>query len=215
MPTALEPPYLHFTAIAGILLLLSLYYFIQRVRGAFSQLRRKWHPPSPFDPHMLRYQLNGVKFWTPFLILFAFLVGFAFYLSRYQYIAEKAQPAGSISYSREHINYVNDRGISTDYQVRGGRAAAGGIFLRFPKWLKVLGLQNYHQVVTFRTMDQREYHYNQPDPEWISDYADPLYSFFYRNRNWLKIPETSYIESPYFSGGKRKLFVTRSGYIVD
>lgn len=217
MPTfvALQPPYLHFTLITLILFLLCVYYFIQRAKGAYSQLRRKWHPPAPFDPHMLRYQINGVKFWTPLIVITGILLAFAFYLSQFQYVAEKAQPGGNISFKRGSIAYIDIKGNSSIHELRGSRAAAGGLFLRFPKWMKVLGLQNYHKVVTFRRMEDREYHYNQPSPDWLAGYADPIFLFFFKNRSWLKIPEAAYIESPYFSGGSRKLFVTRAGYIVD
>ena len=181
----------------------------------FSQLRRKWHPPSPYDPTLLRFEKNAVLFWIPFVILSGLLLTFAVYLAGYRYIGNKAQPAGTMVYKNGVLQYTDERGNSMNAKVNGNRFAAGGIFLRFPKWTNFIGLGTYDKVITFRNANQGKFHYQPPDHGWLADYgADKLFVFLYKFREKWKFPETLSIESPYFSGGKRKLFVTRSGYIV-
>lgn len=181
----------------------------------YSQLRRKWHPPSPYDPTLLRFEKNAVLFWVPLVILAGLLLTFAVYLSGYRYVGMKAQPAGTINHKNGTVQYSDDRGNTMNVKVPGGRFAAGGIFLRFPKWTNHIGLGTYEKVITFRSADQSKYHYQPPDAGWLADYgADKIFVFLYKFRDKWKFPETFYVESPYFSGGKRLLFVTRSGYIV-
>jgi hypothetical protein len=181
----------------------------------YSQLRRKWHPPSPFDPTLLRFEKNAVLFWIPFVILSGLLLTIAVYLSGYRYIGNKAQPAGTLVHKNGLMQYTDERGNTMNVKVAGNRFAAGGIFLRFPKWANVIGLGTYEKIITFRNADQGKYHYQPPDAGWLGDYgADKIFVFLYRFRDKWKFPETFYLESPYFSGGKRLLFVTRSGYIV-
>ncbi len=181
----------------------------------FSQLRRKWHPPSPYDPRLLRFEKNAVLFWIPFVILSGLLLTSAVYLAGYRYIGNKAQPGGTLVHKNGVLEYTDERGNSMNFKVTGSRLAAGGIFLRFPKWTNLIGLGTYDKVITFRSPEQAKYHYQPPDGDWLADIgADKIFVFLYKFREKWKFPETLYIESPYFSGGKRILFVTRSGYIV-
>jgi hypothetical protein len=181
----------------------------------YSQLRRKWHPPSPYDPRLLSFEKNAVLFWIPFVILSALLLTFAVYLSGYRYIGNKAQPAGTIVTKHGVLEYTDERGKSMHVQISGNRIAAGGIFMRFPKWTNIVGLGTYEKIITFRNIDQGKYHYQPPDEGWLEDYgADKIFVFLYKYREKWKFPEAFYVESPYFMGGKRIVFVTRSGYIV-
>lgn len=213
--SAFQGPYLRFTLICTALLLVCLYFLLRRTSAMYSQLRRKWHPPSPYDPTLLRFEKNAVLFWIPFVILSALFLTCAVYLSGYRYIGVKAQPAGRIILKHGVVQYTDERGKTMNVQIRGNRIAAGGIFLRFPKWTNILGLGTYEKIITFRTADQSKYHYQPPDAGWLADYgADRIFVFLYKHRKKWKFPEPFYVESPYFSGGKRILFVTRSGYIV-
>jgi hypothetical protein len=181
----------------------------------YSQLRRKWHPPSPYDPTLLRFEKNAVLFWIPFVIVAALLLTFAVYLSGYRYVGVKAQPAGTIVHKNGVVQYTDERGNQMNVKANGNRIAAGGIFLRFPKWANYVGLGTYEKIITFRNADQGKYHYQPPDAGWLANYgADKIFVFLYRYRAKWKFPESFYVESPYFMGGKRILFVTRSGYIV-
>jgi hypothetical protein len=213
--SAFQGPYLRFTLVCTAILLICLYFLVKRFSAMYSQLRRKWHPPSPYDPTLLRFEKNAVLFWVPVVILAGLLLTFAVYLSGYRYIGLKAQPAGTIVYKNGTVQYSDDRGNSMNVKVSGGRFAAGGIFFRFPKWTNSIGLGTYEKIITFRSADQGKYHYQPPDAGWLADYgADKIFVFLYKFRDKWKFPETFYVESPYFSGGKRLLFVTRSGYIV-
>jgi hypothetical protein len=181
----------------------------------FDQLRRKWNPPSPFDPTLLRIYRNAVWFWTPFVLLSAFLVIAAVYLSSYNYIDDRARTAGLAIFKRGALQYTDSRGKVTTVPWRSSRAAAGGIFLRFPKWSKAVGLGTYEKLIAFRSSEQNKYHYQQPDDAWLAEQnADLVFRFLHRNRKYWKFPEAVYMESPYFSGGQRTLFITRNGYII-
>ncbi len=182
----------------------------------YSQLRRKWNPPYPYDPILLRFQRNAVLFWLPFLILSAVLILTAVYLSTYRYVGDRAYPAGTAAIKRGVVQYTDNRGHTTDFRWSGSRASAGGIFLRFPKWIRFTGLGNYEKLITFTSIEQNKHHYQQPNDEWLADHgADVIFRFLHRNRKYCKFPEAVYVESPYFSGGRRKLFITRNGYIID
>jgi hypothetical protein len=182
----------------------------------YAQLRRKWNPPYPYDPILLRFQRNAVLFWLPFVVITGLIVLAAFYLSNYRYVGDRASPAGSAIFKRGAVQYTDDRGRVLTVPWSGSRAAAGGIFLRFPKWIGFTGLGSYEKLITFRSIEQNQYHYQQPDDEWLANNgADRIFRFLHRNRKYCKFPEAVYVESPYFSGGKRTLFITRNGYIID
>lgn len=208
-------PYLHFTGIALAILLISFYYFIRKVSAAYAQLRLKWHPPAPYDPRLLRFDLNAAFFRLIFVATGAVLFALALYLSSYQYLEQKATPAGEAVFKKSRVEYRSENSQQLTVSVQGQRVAAAGILLRFPTFLRYVGLANYHQVITFRGFNQNEYHYKPPPPDWIQNHADSLFVFFYKNRDWLTIPEAIYVESPYFTQGRHEIFVTHSGYIVN
>src|SRR6476620_11031261 len=110
--SAFQGPYLRFSLICTALLLICLYFLIKRTSAMFSQLRRKWHPPSPYDPTLLRFEKNAVLFWIPFVILAGLLLTFAVYLAGYRYIGNKAQPAGTMVHKNGVLQYTDERGNS-------------------------------------------------------------------------------------------------------
>ena len=213
---AFQSPYLYFTLFSLFILLVSTYYFLRKSSAAFAQLRKKWNPPAPYDPRLLRFDLNAAAFRSIFVVIGAVLFCLALYLSRYQYVGEKAIPAGETSYQKAEIVFRSMDGKQVAARVQGQKAAAAGIFLRFPKSFRYIGLGTYHKLITFRGFKDNQYHYNPPPAEWLDEHADWFFVFCYKNRKWLKIPEAVYAESPYFSPGKKhQIFVTRSGYIVN
>lgn len=208
-------PYLHFTAVALVFFLISFYFFLRKASAAFGQLRLKWNPPAPYDPRLLRFDLNAAIFRMIFVLIGLVLLLLAVYLSRYQYLTDRATLAGVIVFQKGTAEYRSDAGTGMSARVQGHQAAMAGIILRFPTWLRFVGLGNYHKAVTFRGFNQNEYHYNTPPADWLQTYADGLFVFCYKNKSWLKTPEAIYVESPYFNPGKHQVFVTHSGYIVD
>ncbi len=213
--SAFQGPYLRFSLVCTAVFLICLYFLFRRTGALYYQLRRKWHPPSPYDPTLLRFQKNAVLFWIPIVLLSGLLVAAAIYLAGYRYIGSKAQPAGKVVFNHGVLQYTDDRGRTMNVRLTGSRAAAAGIFLRFPKWTSFIGLGTYEKVIIFRSAEQGKYHYQPPDAGWLADYgADKIFVFLYKFRKKWKFPEAFYVESPYFSGGKRILFVTRSGYII-
>jgi hypothetical protein len=214
--SAFQGPYLRFTLVAAGLFLFCLYFFCRRTATMYATLRRKWNPPSPYDPTLLRFERNAVLFWLPFVIISALLVLTSFYLSSYRYVGDRASPAGSAVFKRGAVQYTDNRGQALTVPWRGSRAAAGGIFLRFPKWVGFTGLGTYEKLITFRSIEENQYHYQQPNDEWLAAHgADTIFRFLHRNRKFLKFPEAVYVESPYFSGPRRTLIITRNGYIID
>lgn len=181
----------------------------------FDQLKRKWNPPAPFQPQLLQYYKNASIFWSFFVLTGLILLVFALYLSRYQYVGEKVYPAGQASLHRGSVDFFNYDGTSRTYPVRGGEVAAGGIFLRFRPWMRFLGLQTYHKLITFRGNQENTYHYIKPAAAWLESYADRFYVFLYKNKEWIPLADPFYTESPYFAGSKRGLLVTHSGYIIQ
>jgi len=113
------------------------------------------------------------------------------------------------------IRYTNAAGNERTFSVAGPEAAAAGIFLRFSPSMDILGLRTYHRLITFRGNGENKYHYSSPGADWLAPYADWFYLFVYRNQKNLGVVEAFYTESPYFAGGKRTIFVTHSGYIVQ
>lgn len=215
MSRAFEMPYLHFTGIALAVLLFSLYYFIRKCSAAYGQLRLKWNPPAPYDPRLLRFDMNAALFRLIFVVLGGVLLALALYLSGYQYLGEKATPAGVAVFKKSKVEYRSEAGEDLTVAVQGHQVAAAGILLRFPGFLRYMGLANYHRVITFQSFSHNEYHYKPPPPEWLQNHADSLFIFFYKNRDWLTIPSAVYVESPYFTPGRHEFFVTHSGYIVN
>jgi hypothetical protein len=215
VPVAFLPPYLHFTLIASALCFLCLYFFIKRLRSTFHQLQRKWHPPAPYDPRLLKYQRNAAIFWLFLLLPSALLLAFAIYLSSYQLLAKKAVIAGQAEFRGEKVTFTGYDGKVIAATVHGSRAAGAGIFLKFPDILGYLGLHSYHKIITFRGSSQFEYHYQAPDPKWVGNYVDVLFEALYTHRNWFQFLAPTYRESPYFASGKHRIFATHSGYIVN
>jgi hypothetical protein len=210
LPVAFHPPYLHFTAVCLLIFLIVLWFLVARLRGYFDQWWRKKNPPAPYQPQLLVYFRNAALWWS-FILLFAIaLVVVAVYLSGYQYIDEGVKVAGTAMHHGGSVHFRSYNGVETDYPTRGAEVAAGGIFFRFPPWMRFLGLRTYHRVVTFRGMADNQYHYTRPDANWIHGYADPIYSFLYK-KGWL---DAHYTESVYFPSGKHQVLVTHSGYIV-
>lgn len=215
LPVALQPPHLHFTLIAGLLFLITLYFFLKRTRATYVQLQKKWNPPAPYDPLLLKYDRNATIFWLVLLIPAGLLLGLAIYLGSYQLLAKKAVIAGRADFNGRTVKFLRYDGNVLTTPVKGGRAAAAGIFLKFPGFLRFIGLHTYHKVITFRSSNEFQYRYMQPDPEWLQDYVDPFYCSLYAHRKWLKVVEPTYRESPYFGHGKHRVFATHSGYIVN
>jgi hypothetical protein len=211
---AFQQPYLHFTLITTGFLLLCVFFLIARLRKVYNQLWRKWHPPTPFDPRLLKYFKNAALWWFFWTLFGGLLVTFALYLCKYQYIGTSVELAGKIRRQGNTIRYANYDHTELTVTVQGGEAAAGGIFLRFPRWMRYLGLQNYHKLITFRGNQENKYHYSKPGPEWLETYADPLYIFIYKHQKGLNL-KAFYTESPYFSGITHRLYVTHSGYIIQ
>ncbi|HSP07597.1 MAG TPA: hypothetical protein VLR94_10490, partial [Acidobacteriota bacterium] len=196
-------------------LLISFYYFIRKASAAYGQLQLKWHPPAPFDPRLLRWDLNAAMYRFVFVLLGLVLFLFALYLTRYEYLGDKASVGGQANFHSGKVDFVGIDGKTLSARVNGHQAAAAGIILRFPAWLRYAGLANYQRIVDFRGFNENQYHYNHPPADWLQRYADPLFVFFYKNNQWLGIPKAIYVESPYFSPGKHQIFVTHSGYIVE
>jgi len=180
-----------------------------------TQLHRKWNPPAPFQPELLRVAKTGVLLWSFFVLIGASILAFAVYLSHYQYVSNRVVLAGEASLHRNSVSFVSAEGANSNYPVNGNQAAAGGIFIRFPKWMSYIGLENYHKLITFRGNNENQYHYMDPPDSWVKANSDPVYGFLYQFRSTLSFLQLRYTESPYFSGSKRKIFLTHSGYIIQ
>lgn len=215
MPLAFQDPYRHFTFLALAFLVISFYFFFRKAASTYRQLRLKWNPPAPYDPRLLRYEMNAAIFRSLFVLIGVALLLAALYLTRYQFVGDKTSPGGVATFGKGEVAYSNMAGDEWKVKVQGHQAAAGGIILRFPTWLRFAGIGNYFRIVTFRGFDENEYHYMPPPEDWLQQYADSMFLFIYKNRNWLKMPEALYVESPYFNPGKRRIFATHSGFIID
>lgn len=213
--SAFQGPYLYFSLIAAAFLAFTIYFLIKRLREMFSQLHRKWNPPAPFQPVLLQSAKVGVWIWLFFSVLSASIFLLAIYLSHFQFVSSKVQLAGEATLRNGVVQYTNYDGSKRSFPVKGTRVASGGIFIRFPDWMSYLGLENYHKLLTFRGYGENEYHYKEPPDTWIKQNSDWFYGFLYRYRKELDFLRLRYTESPYFSGTKRKIFVTHSGYIVQ
>lgn len=212
--SAFQGPYLHFSLIATGFLAFCLYFLLKRLREMFNQFRRKWNPPAPFQPELLHQAKVGATIWSFFAILGVLLVAFAWYLSHYQYLSTKVDLAGEATLRGGAVNFSSYNGSRNTYTVEGTQAAAGGVFIRFPKWMSYLGLENYHKLITFRGNGENEYHYREPPDSWVKENSDSFFALLYHFRKELSFLQPRYTESPYFAGSKRKIFVTHSGYII-
>jgi hypothetical protein len=213
--SAFQGSYLHFSLVAAGFFAFTLYFLIKRLREMLSQLHRKRNPPAPFQPSLLHQAKIGVAVWSTIAIFGLLLLALAYYLSHFQFLSTKVDLLGEATLRSGTVHFTRYDGAKLTYGVEGTQAAAGGIFLRFPKWMSHLGLENYHRLITFRGNGENEYHYKEPPDSWIKENSDPFYSFLYSYRKYLEFLQLRYTESPYFTGSKRKIFVTHSGYIVQ
>lgn len=213
--TAFQPPYFHFTAIAAALVLLCLIFTVSRFHAYFADLRKKWNPPAPYEPLLLGFKRRAFWLWLCLLIPALLLLGFAIYLTTYQWVGNKIEVAGEVtSFHHGAITFRDNRGQVTTYPVQGSKQAAAGLFLQFPSWMRYIGLATYHQLIGFRGPAEMDYRYQKAPPEYISRFGDPFFTFVYKNQGWLFI-SARYEESPYFSGPGHRIIVTHSGYIVQ
>jgi hypothetical protein len=144
------------------------------------------------------------------------LLWFAFYLSGYQYCGERLQTAGSASFRHGKVSYASADGRETvRSSLKDPKATVVGIFLRFPKWLRFVGLGTYYRVISAHGLSESPYRYTRPPSEWLEPHTDAFYLFLYRNSDRLGIVDAFYSESPYFSPGQHTIFATRSGFIVQ
>lgn len=216
-PLMFQSPYLHFTGIVVGYLVLVLVFWLSRMKRMFGQLQRKWNPPSPFDPRLLQHYKNAVYLWSVLLFIGLMLFLFSFYLTSYEYVGAKVQLSGQATRRGNQVDFVSSTGAQMSAPVKGSQIAAAGIFLKFPSWMRYVGLENYHRLVTFRGNQETAYHYGEkPDAEWLRQYLkDPVFLFLYEHRDWPLLMEPSYTESVYFSGARNKVLVTREGYIIQ
>lgn len=217
IPLMFQSPYLHFTAVVVGYLLLVLIFWCSRMKRMFGQLRRKWKPPSPFDPRLLQHYKNAVYVWSVFLLLGLFLFFLSIYLTGYEYVGKKVELSGQMTRRGSQVEFVSSTGVQLSAQVRGNQIAAAGVFLKFPSWMKYIGLETYHRLITFRGNQETEFHYGEkPDAEWLKQYmSDRVFLLLYKYRDWPLLVEPSYTESVYFSGARNKVLVTREGYIIQ
>jgi len=212
---AFGKPYLFFTLVPVFLVLISLRFLIVRLQGMFGQLRRRWNPPAPYDPHILEYFRNAAVFWFCCLVPSLILLYFAFYLTKYQYLGAHTENGGIAQLKKGTVFYMDQNLKEQSYPVKGNQAAAAGLFLKFPDWAQYIGLGTYHQLVSFRGNEENELHYQKIDPEDLDPYADPFFMFIFKNQKYMVI-QALYMESPYFpAGAKHKILVTRNGYIIE
>ena len=211
---AFQRPYAHFTVITLVVLLVTLYFLVARIRKLWDQLWRKWHPPSPFDPRLLTYYKNAAYWWGFLVLLGLLFFSLALYLARYQFLGRGVELAGTARVQGGSVFYVNYNGGKIVAHVKGPEVAAAGVFLRFPSWMRFLGLETYHKMITFRGNLENKYHYQKPEADFLAPYVDRFYFLLYKHRKDLGVVEPFYTESPYFSGNRR-IFVTHSGYIIQ
>lgn len=214
LTTAFHVPYLHFTAVGSALVLLCLFFIIRNFIPYLSQLRRKWNPPAPYDAILIRFYRRAFWFWLVCLIPSLLLFGFSVYLTQYQWIGTRVELVGDVNYKHGVLELRSPDGTLQTFPVRGQKQAAAGILMRFPDWMRHLGLATYHQLVGFRSPEEQQFRYNKPTIEYIESISDDFFSYAYKNQDWLFI-RTEYTESPYFEGSGHKIFVTHSGYIVQ
>jgi hypothetical protein len=215
LPLAFHPPYLHFTLIVTLILLFTVWIFFNRFRFFYDQWKRKRNPPAPFQPQLLQYYKSATILWAVFVFFSSLLLAAAFYLTNYQLLIDRVEPAGHAISRGRSVEFIGTRGERLIANPKGSQLAAAGVFLRFPQWMSVLGLHTYHRLITFRGNKETEFHYGKkPDASWLSPHVDAIYKFLYDNKEWAPL-DTYYVESVYFPPGKHRLLVTPKGYIVQ
>jgi len=215
---AFQFPYLHYTIFCLILLAIVLYFWSKRFGLFWNQYQKKRHPPDPYDPRLYTWYKNAVTFWSVMLFIVLILLTISFYLAGFQMIEKKVGVSGMITRKGNHVQFLDSDGRKVEAEVRGPQFAAAGIFLRFPSWLNTIGLRTYHRMVTFRGMQENQFHYGKkPDGEWLSTYVDdPVLLFLYKIQDTIRpVLDISYIESIYFKGNKERVIVTPLGYIIQ
>src|SRR5436309_9703819 len=123
LPLAFHNPYFHFTGLCLLFLLIALWFLIKRLRTLFDQLHRKWNPPAPYQPQLLVYFRNAVLWWSFVLLIALLLMAIAIYLSRYQYVGEGVEVAGTAVYHGDHVRFASYNGVQREYQIHGNQAA--------------------------------------------------------------------------------------------
>jgi len=142
----------------------------------------------------------------------------AFYLASFQLIGKKVGISGLVTRKGNQVAFLGTDGRRVEANVQGAQIAAAGIFLRFPNWMDIIGLHTYHRLITFRGMQENEFHYGKkPDANWLRSYVnDPILLFLYKYQNGFRpLIDTFYTESVYFKGNRERLIVTPQGYIIQ
>ena len=211
-------PYLHFTIFCLILITFFLFFWIKRFALLWDQYRRKRNPPAPYDPRLYKWYKNAVTFWSVMLFFGLMLLVISFYLAGFQYIGKKVGISGLVTRTGNRVEFIGSEGRRVQSRVQGPQTAAAGLFIRFPNWMRALGLRTYHRMITFRGNHQTEFHYGEkPDPQWLKNYVnDPVLLFLYKHRDAINPAlNVFYTESVYFSGSKKRVIVTNHGYIIQ
>lgn len=215
---AFQFPYLHFTLFCLVLLALILYFWSKRFGLFWDQYQRMKHPPAPYDPRLYKWYKNAVTFWSVLLFIVLFLLLCSFYLAGFQLIGKKVGIAGLVIRQGGNVEFIGTDGQKLVAHVKGSQIAAAGIFMRFPGWMNILGLGNYHRLITFLGNQENEFHYGKkPDVNWIRSYVDdPVLLFLYKHQKGIRpVLTIFYTESVYFKGSKDRLIVTPQGYIIQ
>jgi hypothetical protein len=161
---AFETPYLYFTVVSLTVGLFTFYFWTRRLKWMFGQLRRKWKI-EPYDPRLLQYYKNAVWLWSFFFAVGCLMLTFAFYLTTYQFIGSKVEPAGQAVVSASRVEYLGSDGVRITASWKGNQVAAAGMFISFPRWMRYIGLENYHRMLTFRGNGEHDFHYGKiPEP---------------------------------------------------
>lgn len=215
---AFQFPFLHFTIFCLILFTLFLYFWTKRFALFWDQYRRKRNPPAPYDPRLFKWYKNAVSFWSVMLLFGVFLLLISFYLASFEYVGKKVGISGLITRTGSKVDFIGSERRRVQAIVHGPQTAAAGVFVRFPNWTNVLGLRTYHRMITFLGNQQNDFHYGEkPDVTWLKNYVDdPLLLFLYKYRDSLRPAlDVFYTESVYFSGTKKRVIVTKQGYIIQ
>ncbi len=211
-------PYLHFTAICLVLLAGVLFIWVKRFRLFWDQFRRKRKFGSPYDPRLYIWYKSAVQFWSVVLFFVLLLLSFSFYLAGFQYIGLKVPPSGQVTRKGNQAHFISVEGKASEATVKGPQTAVAGLFLRFPNWMRHLGLRSYHRFVTLRGNEEIDFHYGKkPDHKWMRNHiSDPVLLFLYRHRDTVRfLIDINYTESVYFSGDKHIVNITPQGYIIQ
>jgi len=215
LPLAFTAPYLYFTLFALVIFLFILRYAIVRFVSMMRLLQRKWNPPAPYDPHLLTYLRNAFLFWLVWLIPAGALLFLAFFLTRYQYLGLHTEPVGVAQLKKGSVRFVGNNLQDGDYPIKGSQAAAAGVVIKFPPWMRYIGLSSYHQLIGFHGNQDNELRYLKPPPEALEPYVDGFFLFLYKHQK-VSVIRTEYLESPYFGAGeKHRILITPNGYIVE